>query len=275
MVKGTDDPVTDRKALERHYADNEKLAARASIFAYAEQPVDPLWRLRYVEWTGRETVLDVGCGPASDLRQLVEKGMCRRGLAVDLSRGMLASVNKWVDSDGAPVVGIQADAMELPIRSGSVDVAFAFHMLYHVPEIPRAVKECRRVLRDGGRLVVTVGAGGPWESMVLLEDVAADLAGCPLSLMPELPFTDKNGSTYLEPEFSKVERHILRGRLAVPHAEPVLAAVESLRDPIEATVGDALDWQALMGAYKTRVEEVIRGAGAFHITIATAVFVCT
>ncbi len=275
MVKGTDDPVTGRKALERHYTDNEKLAARASIFAYAEEPVDPLWRLRYVEWTGRETVIDVGCGPASDLRQLVERGMCRRGLVVDLSRGMLAGVNEWVRSAGAPVVGIQADAMELPIRSGSVDVAFAFHMLYHVPEIPRAVKECRRVLRDGGRLVVTVGAGGPWESMLLLERVAADLAGRPLSLLPELPFTDKNGSTYLEPEFSTVERHILRGRLAVPHAEPVLAVAESLRDPIEATVGDEVDWQALMVAYKTRVEEVIRGAGAFHITIATAVFVCT
>ena len=42
---------------------------------------------------------------------------------------MLAGVNEWVRSAGAPVVGIQADAMELPIESGSVDVAFAFHML--------------------------------------------------------------------------------------------------------------------------------------------------
>ncbi len=42
---------------------------------------------------------------------------------------------------GAPVVGIQADAMELPIRSESVDVAFAFHMLYHVPEIPVVVTD--------------------------------------------------------------------------------------------------------------------------------------
>jgi hypothetical protein len=111
--------------------------------------------------------------------------------------------------------------------------------------------------------------------MVLLQRVAADLAGRPVTLMPELPFTDENGASYLEQEFSTVERHMLRGRLAVPHAEPVLAAVQSLRDPIEATVGNALDWETLMGAYKTRVEEVIRGAGAFHITIATAVFVCT
>ncbi len=76
--------------------------------------------------------------------------MCRRGLAVDLSKGMLTSVKKWIDSDGAPVARIQADAMELPIRSASTDVAFAFHMLYHVPDIPGAVRECRRVLRLGG-----------------------------------------------------------------------------------------------------------------------------
>ena len=53
-----------------------------------------------------------------------------------------------------------------------------------------------------------------------------------------------------------------------------MAGVSSLRWAPEAP-GRALHWETLMGAYKTRVEEVIRGAGAFHIAIATAVFVCT
>ena len=271
----TDDPVTGRRTMQRAYADEKKLAARASIFAYAEGPRDPLWRLRYVEWTGQETVVDVGCGPAADLQQLVERGMCRRGLAVDLSPGMLARVNAWSRSAEAPVVGIQADAMHLPIRSGSVDVALAFHMLYHVPDIPRAVRECRRVLRPGGGLLVSVGSAAPSEEALLLRRVAADLAGRELRLMPELSFTAENGAATLERAFSTVETHVLRGRLVVPDAEPVLASVASLRDPIVATIGDALDWHALLSAYRSRVDEVIRSDGAFHITTTTAVFVCS
>ncbi len=40
-----------------------------------------------------------------------------------------------------------------------------------------------------------------------------------------------------------------------------MAGVSSLRWAPEAP-GRALHWETLMGAYKTRVEEVIRGAGA-------------
>ena len=46
-----------------------------------------------------------------------------------------------------------ADA--LPLRTGSVDAALAMHMLYHLPRPEAGLAELRRVLRPGGRLVVS------------------------------------------------------------------------------------------------------------------------
>lgn len=44
----------------------------------------------------------------------------------------------------------QADAQALPFRDASFDAVIANHMLYHVPDIPRALGEVRRVLKPSG-----------------------------------------------------------------------------------------------------------------------------
>jgi demethylmenaquinone methyltransferase/2-methoxy-6-polyprenyl-1,4-benzoquinol methylase len=55
---------------------------------------------------------------------------------------------------GAPVEVIVADARELPLPDASVDGIIAGFGLRNVPELHRAIAECARVLRPGGRLVV-------------------------------------------------------------------------------------------------------------------------
>ena len=46
-----------------------------------------------------------------------------------------------------------ADVQQIPLATGSVDVALAMHMLYHVPNIPQALQELRRIVRPGGKLL--------------------------------------------------------------------------------------------------------------------------
>ena len=64
-----------------------------------------------------------------------------------------------LDLPGSPYlaadhVGAFADARALPLRSGSADVVFGVAAFYAIPEVDRAFRECRRVLRPGGRLLV-------------------------------------------------------------------------------------------------------------------------
>lgn len=51
-----------------------------------------------------------------------------------------------------------ADAQALPFADATFDAVIANHMLYHIPDLPRALAEIRRVLKPAGRFYAsTIG----------------------------------------------------------------------------------------------------------------------
>jgi SAM-dependent methyltransferase len=68
----------------------------------------------------------------------------RSASGIDLSGGMLAKAA----SRGLAVA--QASATDLPIATASVDVAYSFKVLAHIPDIAGAMREMARVVRPGG-----------------------------------------------------------------------------------------------------------------------------
>jgi len=96
-----------------------------------------------VERYGRDRdVLEVGCGTGLILDRVSEFARSARG--IDLSGGMLARAAQR----GLSVA--QASATELPIATGSIDVAYSFKVLAHIPDIQGAMREMARVVRPGG-----------------------------------------------------------------------------------------------------------------------------
>jgi SAM-dependent methyltransferase len=51
---------------------------------------------------------------------------------------------------------VGADIAALPFRAGAFDAVKATEVLEHVPDVAGALRECGRVLRPGGRLIITV-----------------------------------------------------------------------------------------------------------------------
>ena len=94
---------------------------------------------RYGE--GRD-VLEVGCGTGLILERAAK--FARLATGIDLSAGMLAHAARR----GLRVA--QASATELPIASASVDVAYSFKVLAHIPDIAGVMREMSRVVRPGG-----------------------------------------------------------------------------------------------------------------------------
>lgn len=269
-----DDPATGKQFLTRSaYADDRNLRSRQAIFAYADTPVDPRWRTSRVSWDGTQVVADVGCGNGVDLRQLVPDGRCRHAIGVDLSAGMLRSLADLRGSGRLTLV--QADAQHLPLADASVDVALAMHMLYHVPDIQAAVSELRRVVKPGGTVLAsTNSAGTPAEINELLNAAVSAQLGRATHPMPALSFTTQTGQAALGREFSQVTLHRRAAPLSFPDAEPVLAYLNSVREPIMANVGPPLDFDAVLAEVAARVDQVIQTEGRFRATFRSGVFVC-
>src|SRR5262245_30071294 len=76
-----------------------------------------------------------------------------------------------------------ADAQALPLADGCLDVALFLHMLYHVPDPTRAVRELRRVVRPTGTVLVAVnGPGHIAEVNALFTLAARTVAGTTVNL---------------------------------------------------------------------------------------------
>ena len=104
--------------------------------SYRRKRVDADLAVATAHFTGR--VLDVG---GARQRGAFRRPEGPRWVVADIERGF------------RPDVG--ADVQALPFRAAVFDAIKATELLEHVPDVARALAECRRVLRPGGHLVIT------------------------------------------------------------------------------------------------------------------------
>ncbi|MGI8779104.1 MAG: class I SAM-dependent methyltransferase [Solirubrobacteraceae bacterium] len=125
---------------------------------WAGLPEDPepwAWRRRRGLLLGEaragERVLDVGCGAGRFVAALNDAGADAVG--VELAEAALERARGNVP--GADLRRVAPDG-SLPLGHGEVDVVWCSEVLEHVPDTIAFLTEVRRVLRRGGRLLVTV-----------------------------------------------------------------------------------------------------------------------
>ena len=114
-----------------------------------------------------DSVLEVATGTGVQLVALARRNRAGRTVGVELADGMVAETGRRLHAAGLVDVELhQADALELPFEDDSFDLVVSGYMLDLLPidEIPRAVTEFRRVLRPGGRIVLSNMTKGerPW-----------------------------------------------------------------------------------------------------------------
>jgi SAM-dependent methyltransferase len=269
-------PICDQKRLrEEAYADDVHLDVRYRTHQlYTVEPVDfGRWTLERLSWRGGERVLDMGCARGDLLREMArQQGGWGLLAGFDLSPGMVAKGIKL--AAGLPVSFFVADAQSLPLLDETFDVVMARHMLYHVPDIQRAVSEATRVLRPDGRfLAVTNSARTMPEYFGLCEKAAARFpAGTQLSRATGR-FTLENGATFLEPYLNRVERHALPGTLRFPTAQPFMDYFASTRALMMRPEHTDAEWQAVLQYVQSEVEALIAGQGHFDVTKVTGALV--
>jgi ubiquinone/menaquinone biosynthesis C-methylase UbiE len=97
-------------------------------------------------------VLDVGCGGGHALELLAQRRPDLDLHGIDLSPDQVARARGRL-GDRATV--IEGSALKLPYASNRFDFVFSDASIKHWPDPARGLRECVRVLRPGGSLVVT------------------------------------------------------------------------------------------------------------------------
>jgi ubiquinone/menaquinone biosynthesis C-methylase UbiE len=101
-----------------------------------------------------ERIVDVGCGPGFYVEELAEQvGDEGSVVGVDPSAPML-EVAAGRTAARSNVAFHQGDAAALPLPDGGCDAALCVQVLEYVEDVTAALRELRRVVRPGGRVLV-------------------------------------------------------------------------------------------------------------------------
>lgn len=206
------------------YRTADNLDARISFHdRFSTNPLRwPRWVFERLRLPAAGRILEVGCGSGSlwqENRPHIPDGW--EITLSDFSPGMVAQARRAL-----PFPVAVLDAQDLPFPTARFDAVIANHMLYHVPDRPRALSEMRRVLKPGGGLYAATGGRDQFHelidlvrrfdpSLVLWEGRGPD------------SFMLETGEDQLSPWFESVTLHRYDDALVVTEVEPLVAYVAS------------------------------------------------
>jgi ubiquinone/menaquinone biosynthesis C-methylase UbiE len=128
--------------------------------------LDSGWRRRYrdpqrtlapLRLIDGETVLEIGGGTGLFTCEAARQvGVSGRVLSIELQRPMIQSLVQRIRRHGVLNIDVQqADGQRLPFGDQCVDAIFMIAVLPMIPDRVGALREARRVLKPGGRLLIS------------------------------------------------------------------------------------------------------------------------
>lgn len=170
-------------------------------------------------------VLELGCGHGLLWKENASRIPVGWNITLsDLSSGMLDAAGRNLVVTGRAFQFKEIHAQSIPFEDETFDAVIANHMLYHVPDRPKAIAEIKRILKPRGRLfATTVGAHHmqemmDWYRQVHISKIWESLAN---------PFLLENGLEQLAPFFSEVMLSRYEDNLQVTELEPIVAYIRS------------------------------------------------
>ncbi len=185
--------------------------------------------MEFDQYSGQR-LLDIGFGMGTDLFQFAKHGAIVSG--IDLTPRHVEITKKRFATYGLEAELHLGDAEKLPFADESFDVVYSFGVIHHTPETERVVAEIHRVLKKGGRAIISVyhrNSAFFWSRTVLtnyllrrqflkepfrrtmarIEQHGSDLEACPL-----VKVYSRRGMRKMMAAFSHVD-------LEVHHLEPM------------------------------------------------------
>lgn len=182
------------------------------------------WIFSNYQITDEINVLELGCGTGELWKSNLDSIDKMKQLVItDFSSDMVETTRAVIgnrDNVNYEIMDIQNVSFE----KETFDIVIANMLLHHVNDIPKALSEVNRVLKNGGIFYcATFGENGVVDYLASLfkDEVVQDLEN--------KTFTLQNGKTYLNRHFDTVEKLIYDDKLQVTSIDDLVQYIQSLK----------------------------------------------
>ncbi|TLS46084.1 class I SAM-dependent methyltransferase [Streptomyces montanus] len=239
--------------------------------------------LHTLDLRGNEELLDLGCGNGEILARIRPHLAAGHLVGLDIAPAILQAARKRLDGVATPCDFVEGSADDLSVfPDRSFDRVMAVYMTHYVTDLPACFAEVRRVLRPGGRFLLTTDRP---DSMVELYDIhfaALRAMNAPMHLFratPKARISLANGAEQLDPYFETVDRQDWQDQLQFAKADPFMAFYRACNYLCAGSKpGDGLPsgfFAELEDRVRDRVDAVIDETGYVALTKYTGTFICS
>lgn len=142
------------QSLKTQYLNSTNVAARIKL--HSEYSVNQEgwfpWLYRMSDIQDGMNILEIGCGNGALWLENMNHIPPHVHITLsDISDGMLRDARNSINDERFSFSCFNAE--KIPFEDESFDVVYANHMLFYCENIDLVVKECRRVLKKGGKLI--------------------------------------------------------------------------------------------------------------------------
>jgi ubiquinone/menaquinone biosynthesis C-methylase UbiE len=145
----------------QYVTDTELEVGSPEFFAHIRPWMNPFkfpWIMARIESEARilrgKHLLEVGCGMGYDSLEFLKRGV--RVTATDLTPNAVNLTRRHFQIEGVKAQDVRtANALDLPFEEATFDAVWANGVLHATGDTPRAIQEVRRVLRPGGRAIIS------------------------------------------------------------------------------------------------------------------------
>lgn len=187
---------------------------------------------------------------------------------------MLEEVKRALAERSRPFTFQVADAQNLPFDDATFDAVIANHMLYHLPDVERALAGIRRVLKPGGKFYAATNG---WGHLAELDGMLSRVV--PASILAEagpkdndLDFRLETSEALLAKHFAHMKLHRFQSALEITEAAPLLAYILSMAPVKLYLKSHPEEANDRLRALQVTLEQRLLEGGSIHISKATGLF---
>lgn len=215
------------QSLKTQYLNSTNVAARIRL--HSEYSVNQEgwfpWLYRMSEIQDGMNILEIGCGNGALWLENMNYIPPHVHITLsDISDGMLRDARNSINDERFSFSCFNAE--KIPFEDESFDVVYANHMLFYCENIDLVVKECRRVLKKGGKLICSTYSKRHMKEITeLVQEFDKDIVLSSDVLYER--FGLDNGNNILNRYFDSVECIRYEDSIEISDSEPLINYIVS------------------------------------------------